>query len=86
MRSGLQTQVISLARSLLRAARKQPAASGVEDEVKASLRRDFAVSRTNTRLVEHLLRGGERQLQLLNSGVVTRVAKRSPPSSPPPTA
>jgi hypothetical protein len=73
VKSGLQKQVLSLARSLLRAARTQPESSGVAAAIRDQLRRDFLLPRTQTRVIEHLLRRGERKLELLKGGSVTAV-------------
>jgi len=75
VKSGLQRQVLSIARSLLRASRSLPADSGVRHAVLSQLRSGFyGVQRANTRLIEHLVRGGERKLELLKTGAVKRAS------------
>ena len=75
--SGLQRQVLSLARSVARAARVKPPT--VRAAVMARLRQEFeagqAVDRLDVGRIEHLLRKGGRQLELLRSGAVVGVSQ-----------
>ena len=70
--SGLQRQVLSLARSVARTARVKPPA--VRTAIMARLRQELEAGRAVDRLdvgrIEHLLRKGSRQLELLRSGTV----------------
>ncbi|PRW33837.1 heat repeat [Chlorella sorokiniana] len=78
--SGLQRQVLSLYRSSLRAARAKPGASG--DSLAAMARSEIEkhrdIDRKDILLIEHLIRKGRRQLELLSSASVTGVMHLQP--------
>jgi hypothetical protein len=66
--SGLQLQVLHLYRQALRAARKQEPHSrrNLEEYARHQFETQRSVSRTNVLLIEHLLRQGNKQLQMLS--------------------
>ncbi|GAB1599630.1 hypothetical protein Ahia01_000240300 [Argonauta hians] len=61
-RSQLQCQVLSLYRRLLRASRCKP---GFKSYIDAEFRRHRDIPRAHTLRIEHLLRNGNRKLELL---------------------
>ena len=72
--SGVQKQVLSLHRSLLRAARSKPleARRDIELFVNSEFRKNAtAVDRKNFQTIEFLLRRGNKQLQMLRSSDVS---------------
>ena len=79
-----QRQVLSLARQLFRAARAQPAPvrAAVAAEVRAEFARYAGVARGDVARVEHLLRRGAKQLDLLRSPHFKGVQQMAPPPAP----
>ena len=70
--SGLQKQVLSLYRRALRTARTKPDAATSLETVRSAFREHQGVDRKDFRLIEFLLRKGERKVKLLSSpGVQT---------------
>ncbi|KAK9835189.1 hypothetical protein WJX81_004732 [Elliptochloris bilobata] len=73
--SGLQRKVFSLYRSVLRAARSRGAQQqDIKQYARAELERYRHTEKKNFQLIEHLIRRGTRQVEMLNqpdvSGVV----------------
>ncbi|KAI8465542.1 MAG: complex 1 protein-domain-containing protein [Monoraphidium minutum] len=68
MRSGVAGQVLSLYRSVLRAARAKDAETraSVAAYARAEFDKSRGISKTNVQQIEHLLRKGERQLAQLS--------------------
>lgn len=70
--SGLQKQVLALYKNALRAAKSKSDASGSLETVRASFRENKDIDRKDFRLIEFLLRQGERKVKLLSApGVKT---------------
>ena len=70
--SGLQREVLSLYRGLLRAARRQPQ---LQQHVRSEFRASAAgVQRSDVERVEYLLRRGRKQLDTLRMAAVKQVA------------
>ena len=70
--SGLQLQVLHLYRRALRAARQQEPHSrkNLEDYARYQFDNHRSVGRLNVLLIEHLLRQGDKQLQMLSQSDV----------------
>jgi hypothetical protein len=67
--SGIQRQVLALYRAVLREAAKQqqPSRSSITAYARHCLEQNRAVSKTDVMRIEHLLRQGGKQLELLRS-------------------
>ncbi|KAG6540908.1 hypothetical protein Mapa_017702 [Marchantia paleacea] len=67
--SGIQKQVLSLHRSLLRAARaKAPETrEHIEQFVKVEFRKNAAIDKKNYQQIEYLIRRGQKQLEMLRT-------------------
>ncbi|KAL2634348.1 hypothetical protein R1flu_005827 [Riccia fluitans] len=67
--SGLQRQVLSLHRSLLRAAREKPpdTREQIEKFVKQEFQKNAAIEKKNFQHIEYLIRRGHKQLEMLRS-------------------
>ena len=69
-RSKIQIQVLSLYREFLRVAKNKP---GVREYIRSEFRKNAKIARTDTLHIEHLLRRGQRQLELLKTKEVEGV-------------
>ena len=78
--------MLSLARKLFRAARAQPAPvrAAVAAEVRSEFARNAGVARGDVARVEHLLRRGAKQLDMLRSPHFRGVQQVAPPAPPAP--
>ncbi|KAI3425979.1 hypothetical protein D9Q98_007947 [Chlorella vulgaris] len=79
--SGLQRQVLSLYRSALRISRakEQQGSLTIAELARADIERHRAVSRKDIQLIEHLIRRGRRQLDLLGTLEVTGMQLQNRP-------
>lgn len=73
--SGLQRQVLGLYRDVLRAARTKDAEAraSIQQYARSEIDSHMNVDRKNHQLIEHLVRKGRRQLDLLRQPSVTGV-------------
>lgn len=73
--SKLQIQVLCLYKNFLKAAANKP---GVKSQVQFEFRKWAQLQETDVLRIEHLLRRGERQLKMLQTGAVDRAGTFSP--------
>uniref|UniRef100_A0A7S1T4E1 Complex 1 LYR protein domain-containing protein n=1 Tax=Tetraselmis chuii TaxID=63592 RepID=A0A7S1T4E1_9CHLO len=73
--SGLQRQVLALYRSALRTAREKPADQRkmIEDYARDEFQKNLSLSKTDYMRIEHMIRKGSKQLELLNMPQTTGV-------------
>ena len=78
-----QKQVLSLARSVVRASRTKPEEmrAGVLAQLRLEFEKGKAVDRTDIMLIEHLLRRGAKHLALLRSDTFSGVTWIKPPAA-----
>ncbi|KAK3093981.1 hypothetical protein FSP39_022465 [Pinctada imbricata] len=69
-RSKIQIQVLKLYKDFLRVSKDKP---GVKDYIRSEFRKNAQIARKDTLHIEHLLRRGERQLELLKTKEVQGV-------------
>lgn len=70
MHSRVQKQVLALYKSLLRAGYEKP---GVKAAIQSEFRKNASIPRTDTMLIEHLMRNGNRKLDMIKDPHVSQI-------------
>ena len=69
--SKLQLQVLNLYKQFLRVSTEKP---GTSDHIRSQFKQNAQIPKTDIMKIEYMLRRGKRQLELLKSSSVTRMA------------